>query len=77
MFAYYPQSQFQPCPECGAPVSNDEDVAHLCDRRRFVEYQMLLLRPAIVAFDDELDEWLSTPQGRFSAYYANRERRAA
>jgi hypothetical protein len=74
MFAYYPQSQFHPCPDCGAPVPEHHDEAHNCDRRRFVEYQMLLLRPEIVAFEDELTAWLGTPSGRFEAYYAARDR---
>jgi NAD-dependent SIR2 family protein deacetylase len=74
VFAYYPQSQFHPCPDCGAPVPEDHDEAHRCDRRRFVEYQMLLLRPEIVAFEDELTDWLRTPSGRFEAYYAARKR---
>jgi hypothetical protein len=77
MFAYYPQSQFEPCPDCGAPVPNEEDDAHRCEKRRFVEYQMLLLRPEIVAFESELASWLSTPQGRFAAFYASRERLVA
>jgi hypothetical protein len=77
MFAYYPQSQFQPCPDCGAPVTEEEDAAHRCERRRFVEYQMLVLRPEIVAFEAELWDWLATPHGRFAAYYAERERRFA
>jgi NAD-dependent SIR2 family protein deacetylase len=74
MFAYYPQSQYQPCPDCGAPVACDESDEHSCERRRFVEYQMLLLRPAIVAFEDELAAWLRTPHGRFARYYARRQR---
>jgi NAD-dependent SIR2 family protein deacetylase len=74
VFAYYPQSQFHPCPDCGAPVPEDHDEAHRCDRRRLVEYQMLLLRPEIVAFEDEVTAWLRTPLGRFEAYYAARER---
>jgi len=77
MFAYYPQSQFQPCPECGAPVPNEEDDAHRCEGRRFIEYQMLMLRPEIVAFESDLSEWLDTPQGQFAKYYAERERLAA
>ena len=76
MFAYYPQSQFQPCPDCGAPVPQDHDEAHSCDPRRFVEYQMLLLRPEIVAFESELSAWLRTPRGRFETYYAHRSRAA-
>jgi len=35
---------------------------------------MLLLRPEIIAFEDELEGWLCTPRGRFEAYYAARER---
>jgi hypothetical protein len=35
---------------------------------------MLLLRPEIVAFEDDVTEWLRTPYGRFEAYYAARER---
>jgi hypothetical protein len=77
MFAYYPQSQFRPCPDCGAPIPDEEEDAHRCERRRFVEYQMLLLRPEILGFEVELSLWLSTPQGQFAAYYAARERFAS
>jgi hypothetical protein len=55
-------------------VPVDHFEAHRCDRRRFVEYQMLLLRPEIVAFEDELTAWLCTPCGRFESYYAARDR---
>ena len=74
MFAYFPQAQFQPCPDCGAPVEAEEAELHHCDRRRFVEYQMLLLRPELIRFEMEMADWLRTPQGRFEAYYAVRER---
>ena len=74
MFAYFPQAHFQPCPDCGAPVVEEEVDLHQCDRRRFVEYQMLLLRPEIVRFDTELAAWMRTPQGRFETYYARRAR---
>jgi len=74
MFAYFPQADFQPCPDCGAPVVEDEVEIHECDRRRFVEYQMLLLRPEIVRFETEVAAWMQTPRGRFETYYAMRER---
>ena len=74
MFAYYPQSQYQACPDCGAPVTTEEDDAHRCEQRRFVEYQMLMLRPEIVAFETQLLAWLDTAQGQFASYYAARER---
>ena len=66
MFAYYPQSQYHPCPDCGAPIPHEDEDTHRCERRRYVEYQMLLLRPEIIAFEDQLAVWLRTPQGRFA-----------
>jgi len=74
VFAYYPQSQYHPCPDCGAPVPHEEEESHRCERRRYVEYQMLLLRPEVIAFEEQLEAWLETPRGRFAAYYAARER---
>ena len=74
MFAYYPQSQYHPCPDCGAPVPDEDEDTHRCERRRFVEYQMLLLRPEIIAFEDQYRTWLRTPTGRFATYYAARGR---
>ena len=76
MFAYFPQAQSQPCPDCGAPIVEDETDVHHCDRRRFVEYQMLLLRPEVVRFEAELEAWLATDYGRFETYYAARGRPA-
>ena len=47
---------------------------HECERQRFVEYQMLLHRLQISAFEQQFNDWLHTPHGRFAAYYAARER---
>jgi len=74
MFAYFPHAQFQPCPDCGAPVVEEQGDLHHCDRRRFVEYQMLLLRPEVARFEEQLTAWMRTPQGRFETYYAARDR---
>ena len=52
----------------------DEDTAHECERHRYVEYQMLLHRLQITAFEQQFNDWLHTPHGRFAAYYAARER---
>jgi hypothetical protein len=35
---------------------------------------MLLLRLQISAFEQQFNDWLHTPQGRFAAYYAARQR---
>jgi hypothetical protein len=55
----------------------EEETTHECEGQRFVEYQMLLLRLQIAAFDRQFSDWLRTPQGRFAAYYAARERLVA
>ena len=52
----------------------EEETAHECERQRYVEYQMLLLRLQISAFEQQFSDWLRTPQGRFARYYAARER---
>ena len=77
MLSWYPQSQYKPCQSCGAPVLVEEETAHECERQRYVEYQMLLLRLQIAAFDQEFGDWLRTPYGRFATYYAARERLVA
>jgi hypothetical protein len=38
---------------------------------------MLLLRLQIASFEQQLGDWLRTPQGRFATYYAARERLVA
>jgi len=35
---------------------------------------MLLLRLQVAAFEQQFDDWLHTPQGRFETYYAARKR---
>ena len=75
MLSWYPQSQYIPCPDCGAPVPAEEEADHRCELDRFVEYQLLLLRPQIAAFELQFHDWLCTPQGRFALYYAARQRR--
>ena len=77
VLSWYPQSQYKPCPSCGAPVLVEEETAHECEQQRYVEYQMLLLRLQIAAFDAQFGDWLRTPQGRFATYYAARERLVA
>jgi hypothetical protein len=52
----------------------DDEPVHECERARYVEYQMLLLRLQISAFEQQYHDWLRTPQGRFAAYYAARQR---
>ena len=49
-------------------MPSDEADDHRCERYRYVEYQLLLLRPQIAAFELQFRDWLYTPHGRFAAF---------
>ena len=61
---------FSACPSCGAAVHRDEHAGHVCDEAR------QLVRAELAGFDSELGYWLATPQGRFAAWLAARDRAA-
>jgi hypothetical protein len=58
-------------------VLAEEETSHQCERQRYVEYQMLLLRLQIGAFEHQFSDWLRTPEGRFASFYAARQRLVA
>jgi hypothetical protein len=66
-----PRPTFTACRECGEALHRDELAGHRCDEERQLE---LLVRRELLAFGDELGSWLRTPQGRFAAWLAERER---
>jgi hypothetical protein len=66
-----PRPTFTACRECGEALHRDELAGHRCDEDRQLE---LLVRPGLLAFEDELGQWLGTPQGRFAAWLAERDR---
>jgi hypothetical protein len=59
-----------PCDECGTSLDRDERDGHACDPERRLEYQLFQQRVAIAHFDDELDAYLASAQGRFAVWYA-------
>ena len=69
----FPAPASLPCPDCGAAISLDGE-GHACDDERRRWYQLFLVNGEIAALEDELREYLSSPQGRFEAFYAERER---
>jgi hypothetical protein len=71
-----PQPRFMPCPDCGASVARAERAEHVCDQDRWVDYNVVQLRPELDALEAEFAGYLETPQGRFAAWYAA-QRRAA
>jgi hypothetical protein len=64
-----------PCPECGAAIPRVELASHVCERERWLDYQVLARRKELGRLEEELDAFLSTPRGRFELWYASRERR--
>jgi hypothetical protein len=69
----FPSSSSLPCPECGAEISLDGD-GHECDEERRRWHQLFLVNSEIGVLEDELREYLASPQGRFEAFYAERAR---
>jgi hypothetical protein len=69
------ESRHMPCDECGASVAQDERDDHVCDPDRRLDYILFQLRHEIESFDGDLGEYLSSPQGRFLAWLAERERK--
>ncbi len=65
-------SQHMPCAECGASVRTRE--RHTCDPERRLEYQLFQLRDEVVTFDQGLSGYLTSPEGRFAQWLAERDR---
>ena len=71
----FPQPQHLPCPECGESVACDDDAAHVCDDDRRLDYVLLHLREEIAEVEAQFRAWLDSPEGRFAAWLAERDRR--
>ena len=74
MFGSFPTPRHMPCPDCGASVASAENDDHVCERERWLDYQVFQQRDEIASFDSELDGYLGSPEGRFELWYAARER---
>lgn len=68
-------SQHMPCHECGASVRVSERERHACDPERRLEYRLFQLREEVACFDDGFSAYLSSPQGKFAQWLAERGRR--
>jgi hypothetical protein len=78
MFSFFSEHEFMPCDDCGASVPRAERATHACDEKRRLQYELFrLVHSEIAAFEDELATYLTTPEGRFHAWYAERDRRRA
>lgn len=70
----FPQPQYIACADCGACVPRWESEEHVCNEDRWLDYQVVRLRPEIARFEADFREWLATGEGRFELYYAERSR---
>jgi hypothetical protein len=73
MFAL-PQPHYMPCSDCGASLARTERELHVCDRERQLDFVLFQLRAELEQFDEQLTEYLATPQGQFEAWYAAHRR---
>jgi hypothetical protein len=74
MLGEFPQPPFMPCPECGGSVARAEWDEHVCDEKRWLDYQMFQQRHEVASFDSDLGTYLSSPEGTFEQWYAKRRR---
>lgn len=65
------ESSYMPCPDCGASVPRIEQDSHECDPERKVSYESFLEAKDLSI---ELEEYLSSPEGRFALWEAEQQR---
>ena len=71
----FPNPKYRPCRECGASVACAEMDEHVCERERWLDYQLFGQREQIARFEEELTAYLGSAAGRFEQWYAARARR--
>jgi hypothetical protein len=78
MFSFFSEHEYMPCEDCGASLARTERDAHVCEQERRVDYELFRLVQAEVAgFEEELGDYLASPDGRFQVWYAAQHRRRA
>ena len=69
-----PPPAHMPCSECGASVARGEGDAHHCEPEHRLDFVMFELRSEVESFDNSLEDYLASPQGRFEQWVAERRR---
>ena len=75
MLGWLSEPRYMPCTDCGASLERAERDEHLCERERWLDYQVFQQRGELEGFELELGYYLDTPRGRFDLWYAERRRR--
>jgi hypothetical protein len=71
-----PEPAFMPCAECGESIAKANKDQHVCERERWLDYQLFVRRAELERFDTDLSAYLDSPEGRFQAWDAERRRQA-
>jgi hypothetical protein len=74
MWGRLPEPAFMPCPGCGASVARSDEEEHVCERERWLEYQLFVRREEIERFEADVAAWFDSPEGRFQVWDAERRR---
>jgi hypothetical protein len=72
---FLPEPRHLPCTQCGTSIERSARDEHECRRDDIVRFELFRLRYEIAAFDDQLGAFMSSPQGRFAVWDAERRRR--
>ena len=67
-------SRFMPCTDCGHSLERTEQASHVCERERWLDYQLFQLHDELAAFETQLGAYLASPKGCFEIWYATRGR---
>lgn len=70
------RSRFMPCEECGASIDRTDTTAHECSVKRWVDYQMFVLREEVDQLETGVRRYLATASGRFESWLAARQVRS-
>jgi hypothetical protein len=71
---HLPEPTFMPCADCGASVARVEQDEHVCERERWLDYQLFVQREEVERFEDDLRAYFDSPEGRFQLWDAERRR---
>jgi hypothetical protein len=69
------QTRLMACPNCGEPCAWELNDGHVCELERRYDYELIKRNEELNRFADEVAAWMASPQGRFEAWCAERDRR--
>jgi len=72
-----PLPEYTTCSACGTSISEAALDRHSCDPLHRAAHAGRIAEEELERFDEQLERYLATSQGRFAVYYAERERRGA